>query len=77
LPCRNALGLKFLTAPRANDQIGLPRNYLVSCHNAVLGRALVATIGKNVDAAGDLDKLRNPPNSRNQRIVSLLEEYPR
>src|SRR5271168_1670379 len=45
-------------------------------HNAVLGRALMPTIGENVDAAGDLNELRHPPNSGEQRIVPFLEEYP-
>src|SRR6516225_10873474 len=34
-------------------------------HSAVLGAALMPAIGEDVDAAGDLDKLRNPPNPRN------------
>jgi hypothetical protein len=34
------------------------------------------TIGENVDAAGDLDELRDPFNSGNQWIVPFLEEYP-
>src|SRR5215470_14599136 len=37
----------------------------------------MAAIGENIDAAGDLDKLGNSPNSRDQRIVPVFEEYPR
>jgi hypothetical protein len=75
-PRRNVLGPELFPAPGADDQIGLPRDYLLGRHNTALGCALISTIGEDVDAAGDLDKLRNPPNSRDQRIVPLLEEYP-
>jgi len=39
---------------------------------------LIATIGEDVDAAGDLDKLRDltQPIPEIKRIVPLLEEYP-
>src|SRR5438067_3083608 len=36
----DALGPKLLATPRANDQIGRPRDYLVSCHNTAPGGAL-------------------------------------
>jgi hypothetical protein len=45
-------------------------------HNTVLGRALMPTIGESVDAAGYLDELGDPPNSRDQRLVPFLEEHP-
>src|SRR5260370_37096278 len=73
---RNALRPEFLATPRPNDQIRFPRDHLLSCHNTVLGCALVSMIGEDVDAAGDLDELRDPANSRDQRIVPFLEEYP-
>jgi hypothetical protein len=60
----------------ADDQIRVAHD-LLSCHNAVLGSALVRAVGEDVDAAGDLDKLQNPANSRDQGIVPLLEEDPR
>jgi len=75
-PRCNALGPKFLAAPRADDQTGLSRDNFLNCHYPVLGCALISAIGENVDAAGDLYKLRNPSNSGDQRIVPFLEEYP-
>jgi hypothetical protein len=60
-PRHDPLWSKFLSTPRANDQIGFPRDYLISCHNAVLDCTLVSTIGEDIDAAGDLDELRNHP----------------
>jgi hypothetical protein len=75
-PRRNALGPVSLSAPRANDQIRFPLHHLLNGHDAVLGGALIPAVAENVDAAGDLDKLRNPSNCRDQRIVPLLEEYP-
>jgi hypothetical protein len=55
--------------------IRLPRDNFLSCHYPILGCTLISAIGENVDAAGDLDQLRDPTNSGDQRIVSLLEEY--
>jgi hypothetical protein len=37
---------------------------------------LISSICEDVDAAGDLDEFRDPPNSGDQRIVPFLEEYP-
>jgi len=59
-PRRDALGPEFLAAPRANDQIGSLRYDLLSRHDPVSGGALGSAVGKDVDSAGDLDKLRNP-----------------
>jgi hypothetical protein len=71
-PRCNALRPEFLAAPRADDQIGLPRNDFLNPHHAVPGRALISTIGEDVDAASDLDEFRDPSNSGDQRIVTLL-----
>jgi hypothetical protein len=68
----DALGPEFLATPRADDQIGLPRDNFLNCHYPVLGCALISAIGENDDAAGDFDKLRNPRNSRDQRTVPFL-----
>jgi hypothetical protein len=46
---------EYLPAPRADGQIRFVRDYLLSRHNTVLGSALIAPIGEDVDAAGDLD----------------------
>jgi hypothetical protein len=56
----NALRPEPLAAPRADDQIGLPRNRLLNCDHAVFRCALISTIGEDVDAACDLDELRDP-----------------
>jgi hypothetical protein len=76
-PRYNAFRPEFLAAPRADDQIGFARDHLLSRHNTVFGSFLIPTIGEDVDPAGDLDKLRNSPNSGDQRIVPLLKEHPR
>jgi len=73
-PGCNALRPEFLAAPRPDDQIGLPRNNFLNCHHPVLGCTLISVISKNVDATGNLDELRNPSNSGDQRIVPFLEE---
>src|SRR6266567_5344382 len=75
-PRRNPLRPELFAAPGADDQIRLPRDHLLGRHNTVLGCALISKLGKNVDTAGDLDKLRNPANPRDQRIVPLLKEHP-
>jgi hypothetical protein len=36
---------------------------------------LISTFGEDVDAPGDLDELRDPPNSGDQRLVPFFEEY--
>jgi hypothetical protein len=74
-PRHNALGAEFLTAPGAYDEIRRSLDHLLRAYDTVPGRALMSTIGEDVDAASDLDKLRNPPNSRNQPIVPFLKEY--
>jgi hypothetical protein len=74
-PRRDSLRPKFLAAPRADDQIRLASDHLRSSHNAVLSCALIPTISEDVDAAGNLDELRDPSNSGDQRIVPFLEEY--
>jgi hypothetical protein len=71
----DALRSEFLPAPRADDQIRFPRHHRLSRHNTVSGRALLPTIEEDVDAAGDLDELRDPPNSGDQRLVPFFEEY--
>jgi len=76
-PRCNALRPEFLAAPRADDQIGLPYDHVLGCHDTVLGCALISAIGEDVDPAGDIDELRNPSNSGDQRIVPLFEEHPR
>ena len=76
-PRCNSLRPEFLAAPRADDKIGFLRDYLLSRHDAVFGGALILAIGEDVDAAGDPDKLRNPSNCRDQRIIPFLEEYSR
>ena len=53
-PHRDALGPEFLAAPGTDDHIGLPLDHLRHHHDTVLGRALISTIGEDVDAAGDL-----------------------
>jgi hypothetical protein len=35
----------------------------------------MSAIGEDIDATGDLDKLRDPTNSRNQWIVPLFEAF--
>src|SRR3984893_8708595 len=67
-PRRNVLGPELFPAPGADDQIGLPRDYLLGRHNTALGCALISKIGEDVDAAGDLDELRDPTNTGDQRI---------
>ena len=68
-PRHNTLGPEFLVAPRPDDHIRLPRDDRFSRDNTVLGSAVVPAVGENVDAASDLDKLRNPTNCEGQRIV--------
>src|SRR5207253_1626740 len=43
-PRQHPLRSEFLAAPRADDQIGLPRDYLLSRHNAVLGGASTSPV---------------------------------
>jgi hypothetical protein len=62
-PRYDAVAPKFLGAPRADDELRRSRYDLLSYDDPVLGSALVSTVGENVDPAGDLDKLRNPPDS--------------
>ena len=76
-PCCNALRPELLAAPRANNQIGFSRDYLLGRHYAILGGALIPTFGEDVDATGDFDEFRNPSNSGDQRIVPFLKEHPR
>src|SRR5215469_130766 len=71
----NPFRSELLAAPRAEYQIGFPCDHLVDRHQTILGCGLTCPIGEDVDAASDLDQLRNPPNSGDQRIVPLLEEY--
>src|SRR6516162_7116092 len=73
-PRYDPLGPKFLAAPRADDQIRFPLDDLLGGHNAVLGSAPVPAVG-DVGAADDFDELRNPTNSGDQRIVSLLGPF--
>src|SRR5215469_10357975 len=75
-PRHNTLEPEFLAAPGPDDQIRFPRDDLFSRDNTVLGSALVAPIGEDVGAPGDLDELRNPFNSEDQRIIPLLEKHP-
>src|SRR3984893_9361643 len=75
-PRHHPLGPKLLAAPRPDDEIGLAGNHLPGRHNTVLGCTPIPTIGEDVDAAGDLDELRDPTYAGDQRIVPLLEEYP-
>ena len=70
---RDAVRSELLPAPRADDQIRFPRDHLLRRQDAVPGCASMPTIGENVDAAGDLDELRDPSNSGDQWIVPLLE----
>ena len=71
------LGPELLAAPGAYDQIRLPRDHLIDRHHAIPSCASAGTIGKDVDAAGDLDEFRDPSYAGDQRIVPFLEEYPR
>ena len=78
-PGRAALvqaGISCRTRP--NDQIRCLFDHLLRCDNRVLGCLLIATIGEDVDAAGDLGKLRDltQPIPEIKRIGPLLEEYP-
>ena len=59
----DALRSELLSAPRADDQVRRLRDHLISRYNTVLGRGLMPTIGEDVDAAGDLNELRDPSNS--------------
>jgi hypothetical protein len=71
-PRHHPLGPELLAAPGADDQIRLLRDHLIDRHHAISGGASACTIGKDVDAAGDGDELRDPPNRRNQRVVYSL-----
>src|SRR5205807_10032183 len=81
-PRNHPLRSELLAAPRADDQIGFPRDHFLRRHNTVLGRPLTSTIGESVDAADNLDELRDPPNSGDKlsvgcsrsRTCSLLVE---
>jgi hypothetical protein len=55
----DALGPKLLATPRANYQIGLPRDYLVSCHNTVPGGALDMRADRRVSFPYVLTSQRN------------------
>jgi hypothetical protein len=74
-PRRDTLLAEFLAAPRPDNQIRLLRDNFLKCHYPVLGCTLISAIGENVYAAGNLEKLRNPRNSGDQRIVPLLKEH--
>src|ERR1700730_3789835 len=69
-------GRNFLPHHEPMIRSGSRADNLLMCHNAVLGRALISSIGEDVHTAGNLDELRNPSNSRDQRIVPFLEEDP-
>jgi len=43
-------------------------------HDPVFGGALSGAVGKNVDAAGDLDQFRHPADPGDQGIVPLFKE---
>ena len=62
-PRHYPLRSEFFAAPRPDDQIRLPRDYLLRRQDAVLRGALVPAIGENVDATGDFDEFRNPSYS--------------
>jgi hypothetical protein len=71
-PGHHPLGPEFLAAPGANDQIRLARDHLIDGHHTIIGCGMACTIGKDVDAAGDLDELRDASNPGDQRIVPFL-----
>jgi hypothetical protein len=59
-PRYDALGPKFLAAPRADDELRRSRYDLLSYDDPVLGSVLVTAVGENIDAAGDLDGALKP-----------------
>jgi hypothetical protein len=71
----NHAGTLALVANRADDQIGSSLDHFLRSYDAILGCGLISAVGEDVDAAGDLDELRDPSNSGDQRIVPFLEEY--
>jgi hypothetical protein len=70
-PRRNTPRPEFLTAQRANDQIGLARNHFIESHHTVLSCASISSIGEDVDAACDLDELGDAPNLRPLTQISI------
>ena len=74
-PRHHSLRPELLATPRADDQVWLPRDHFIGRHHAILRCALTCPLGEDVDPTGDPNQLRNPPNSGNQRVVPLFEEY--
>jgi hypothetical protein len=71
---RHLLGPEFLAAPGADDDVRLASNDLLRGDDPISGGPSCGAIGKNIDAAGDLDELRNPGNPGNERLVPFLEK---
>src|ERR1700728_10278 len=67
------LGTKLLAAPRSDDDVRLAVYYVLRRYDAVLGRFAGCAVGKNIDAARDLDQLRHPADAADDGIVPFLE----
>src|SRR5216683_802010 len=75
-PVPDGLHVHMLAAPRGEDDLGVTPGDLGRIHHSLPRRGLVPQLGEDVAAAGDLDNLGDPPDTRDQRVVPLLEVDP-
>src|SRR5262249_3084774 len=70
---RDRLGIDRLAAPRGEDNLGITLDDRIGFDLAPRGGLLVAQLGEHVTAPGDLDDVRHPVDSRDERVHPLLE----
>src|SRR6266852_1311582 len=74
-PIPDGVDIHGLAAPGGEHDLGITSHHLVGIHDALGGALHQAQLGEDVPPPRDLDDLRHPTDSRDQRIVPLLEVH--